>query len=230
MMPEDLFEAPADSPQQVAFDKKVDEINEGVRIVVQAAFNFDTCHTFTDLFFFAQEHFEDVGEYSNEKVGSYSMIYCDGKDTQTPSYLNRNFHESTQRIFGFAHDNQPQFKNIKQGCETIELNLTSSSTSGPAIASGFLKGYKIKMCFWPVSNYDGQATIWDRLDNAKLVLNTETLEDLIRIKTSVDQTIKDIREIEVRCHLGGCFKGYLGYLEDWDDEQAKSNQQSTLES
>ena len=86
------------------------------------------------------------------------------------------------------------------------------------------------MFFWPVSNYDEQASIWDRLYNVKLVLTNETLEDLIRIKTSVDQTIEEIREIEVRCHLGGCFKGYLGYLENWDDEQAKSNQQSTLES
>jgi hypothetical protein len=218
MMHEDLFETPADSPQQVAFDKKVDEINEGVRLVVQAAFNFDTLHMFDNWFFEVERTFLVYDEYDFEEVEDYSIICCYSPFSQKPPTLTRNFHTHTQRIFGFAHDNLPELRRRARYRPITELHLISSGLSGPAIASTLLKRYRLKLSF-DTYYFDSadtfEASIWDLLYKAELVLNNETLEDLIHVKNLVDETIKKIHIIEVMCKMKENYMPYLQEMEEW---------------
>ena len=221
-MSEDLFESPTNSPYKSAFSKQVDEINEGVKTYIQAVFNFDTCHTFEDLEFSADLSFVKI-KADDYRMLKTNMLYCRyKKNAQTPLTLTRNFQDLTQRIFGFAHDNQPQVKQIGNYAKSIELNLIGSSLSQNAIKYFCLSNYNIKVNF-DSTFYESEITlrfddenggkIYNRIAHVELVLQNETLEELVGLKVSVYKMVDEIYQIETMCKMGSCYNPYRQLVE-----------------
>ena len=223
-MNKELFNIPSANTQQRDFDVMVAEINAGLKLIIQAALNFDTCYKLKDWFCAVDDTCRYFDDDDYETVEDYTITckFSENEDAKVSLALSRNLHTSTQRIFGFAFCS-PRMTKFKHSATITEIYLKPSDFHGPAIASTLLKYHKIR-CYFDTNYYAGEENvpvgIWSIIVHAEMVPFNETIEELRKIKSDVDAVVDEIHEIELLCKLTGSFSAYLDYLKYWETDNA----------
>jgi hypothetical protein len=203
-MTDKLFDIPSESSEQQMFNALVAEINSSITFIVQAAFNVDACFTGDDWHFWAENIEGDVYEITEKS------------DVDVALKLNRNFHFSTQQIFGFQFNSSLHATKFMHSDSCAQIYLFPSTISGPAIASKLFSDRKVKCHFETLFIESELSEIEDKMVHAEILLFDETIEDLRQIKCTINVVKDEIEQIELLCKLSDNYHPYSDYVKNWE--------------